>query len=99
MLKLHSVARGELANNKYANQLQVLTQLRKLEDDFKLITSMGPVSSFFKIEKDPFYKEGKAEGKVEKAIEFAKKLLKKKFSIDEIAELTELSKAEIELLR
>lgn len=103
MIKLHSVARGELANNKYANQLQVLTQLRKLEDDFKLITSMGPVSSFFKIEKDPFYKEGKAEGvqagRVEKAMEFAKKLLKKKFSIEEIAELTDLSKAEIEMLR
>ncbi|SHN45482.1 hypothetical protein [Chitinophaga sp. CF418] len=99
MLKLHSVARGQLANNKYANQLQVLSQLRNFEKDFKLITSMGPISSFFKIEKDPFYKEGVEKGELKKAIEFARKLLTRKYPLNEIAELTELPIREIEQLQ
>lgn len=95
MTKLHTVARGELANNKYINQLHLLSQLRNLEDDFKYITTMGNFASFFKIEKDPFYKEGKLEGKLEKALEVAKKMRSKGKSEEEIAEITELSIADI----
>ena len=43
--------------------------------------------------------EGIAEGQSKKAIEIAKKMLARGKSIDEIAELTELSKKEIEALK
>lgn len=36
--------------------------------------------------------EGKKEGKIEEKIEIAKKLLKKKFTVEEIAEITGLNK-------
>ena len=42
--------------------------------------------------------EGKLEGIKEKAREDAKKMLKKKYPIDEIVEITGLTKSEIEKL-
>lgn len=44
-------------------------------------------------------KEGKIEGKIEKQREIAKKLLKKGMKVQEITEITELSKEEIEKIK
>ena len=43
--------------------------------------------------------EGRKEGRKEKQLEIAKKLLKKGMTIEEIVEITELSKEEIEKLK
>ncbi len=57
----------------------MLTSLATIEEENKMIFSNGR-------------REGKREGKIEEKIEIAKKLLKKKFTVEEIAEITGLNK-------
>ncbi|SHN45480.1 hypothetical protein [Chitinophaga sp. CF418] len=52
---------------------------------------MGPISSFFKKEKDPFFKEGKVEGKVETAIA----MKKHGYKIEDIVKVGKLSVEQI----
>lgn len=45
------------------------------------------------------YQVGKSEGELVSKVEVAKKLLKKKINIEDIMEITELSKEEIKQIR
>jgi len=49
-------ADGELNRLRYREQLRALIQLRKLGKEFKI--AMGTITKF-KVEKDPFYQEGR----------------------------------------
>lgn len=103
-----SHSQSPLETGKYLNQLRVLTQLRNLEIQFDQI--MEPISTFFKEEKDVFYKRGFIKGKedgikkgIEKGIENSKykialKMKKAKLSNQLIMQITGLSKQEIERL-
>jgi len=96
-------ADGELNAERYRAQLRALIQLRKLTKEFKI--AMGTITKF-KVEKDPFFqdgkkigiKEGKAKGRHEEALDIALEMKKDKFSLEIIAKLTKLSIKEIEAL-
>lgn len=53
----------------------------------------------FEYAKEYEYKQGKAEGKIEKQKEIAREMLKRKMSIELISEITKLSEEEIEKLK
>ncbi len=59
---------------------------------------MEPISSFFKIEKDPFYREGEAQGILKGKIETAKSMKNLGLSIDLIIKATKLSAEEVKKL-
>lgn len=59
MQRLKKNPDGDLTTNKLLKQLRVLTQLRKLQSEFK--TAMGTITKF-KAEKDPYYIEGFEKG-------------------------------------
>jgi len=71
---------------KYFKQLRILAQLRKFTDTKKVRDMMLKTASFFKVEKDPFYKQGIEKGAEAKSYEVVENLLiTGKFSISEIA--------------
>lgn len=51
---------SDFATGKYFNQLRVLAQLRNLP--FKVNEMLDSINTFFKAEKDPFYKMGEEKG-------------------------------------
>ena len=53
-----------------------------------MLTSLATIEE----ENKMIFSNGRREGKIEEKIEIAKKLLKKKFTIEEIAEITGLNK-------
>ena len=63
-------ARGALALERFKNQFRILAQLRNLAID-KNVSNMEPVASFFKMEKDIFYRIGEEKG-LEKGLEKGK---------------------------
>lgn len=91
---------SELEQGRYFRQLRVLLQLRNLNK--KAIKDMALVGKIFKEEKDILYRRGEIMGEMrgehKKAMEMALKLKAKNTPVDEIAELTGLSKKEIQTL-
>ncbi|SEM17881.1 hypothetical protein SAMN05216436_102145 [bacterium A37T11] len=61
--------------NKYFNQLRVLNQLRSFTDTKKMEEIMLKAASFFKEERDPFYKRGEVKGEEKKSYEFVTNLV------------------------
>lgn len=96
--EIQSTDSDDLAEQKYFNQIRVLLQLRDLETQFDEV--MESISTFFKEERDPYYKKGEKKGlekgKHSKAIQIARKLKKMGLPIKDIAKATSLSIAEIE---
>lgn len=88
----------DLAEQKYFNQIRVLLQLRDLETQFDEV--MESILTFFKEERDPFYKRGKkagmAQGEYKKAVQIAKRLKRMGLPLHDIVKATSLSIAEIE---
>ena len=86
-------------NNKYYEQLRVIMQLRKFDNETE--NAMLDVNSFWKLERDPLYKRGRQVAQ-EKALEekrvIARDLKKEGLAIDFIARTTKLSIQEIESL-
>jgi len=94
--EVKSFAEGDLAEDRYFNQLRVLVQIRNLEEQFS--SAMETISKFFKEEKDPFYKKGEAKGRVEEKLENALKMKESGIEISLISNITGLSIEEIEKL-
>ena len=99
---------SDLETSKYLKQLRILTQLRKLETQFNQV--MESISTFFKEERDFFYKRGLKKG-IEKGIErgiekgiqvgmkkVAQQMLDANIPIEQIMSFTHLTKDEIEIL-
>lgn len=92
---------GDLSKDRYLNQLRVLAQLRNL--DKQLNEVMVSIDSFFKMERDPFYKrgldegisKGEIKGKLVGKAEVALRMSKAGFLIEQIIIATGLSKQEI----
>jgi glycerophosphoryl diester phosphodiesterase len=89
-------ARGDFAEGRYFEQLRILAQLRKLDIKFK--EAMESITKFFKVEKDPFFRQGEAKGEQNKAIAIASEMKKDGFPPEQIAKFTKLSVEEIEKL-
>lgn len=92
--EIQSTDSNDLAEQKYFNQVRVLLQLRDLETQFDEV--MESISTFFKEERDPYYKKGEKKGEHRKAVQIARKLKKMGLPIKDIAKATSLSIAEIE---
>ncbi|MGK9117748.1 hypothetical protein [Olivibacter jilunii] len=67
--EIKSVSDGDLSESRYFNQLRVLVQLRKLENQF--IEAMETITKFFKEERDPLFRRGEAK----KSYEFIENLI------------------------
>jgi hypothetical protein len=99
---VEDTADGELAKDKYYTQLRVLLQLRNL--DIKL-DDMLP-ANFFKIERDPWYISGKADGEAKGLAKGEKKnkketaleMKKRGFELSLISDITKLPVKQIEKL-
>lgn len=61
--QIQNAVDSDLASGKYFNQLRVLAQLRNLP--FKVNDMLDSIDTFFKAERDPFYKMGEEKGKEE----------------------------------
>jgi hypothetical protein len=72
----------------------VLLQLRDLETQFDEV--MESISTFFKEERDPFYKRGEKKGEYKKALQIARRLKRMGLPLHDIIKATSLSIAEIE---
>lgn len=88
-----------LKEDQYINQLRMLLQLRNLENQLEKV--MESITTFFKEERDVFYKRG-AEKERQKAqqelLETARKFKEFGVSDDKIAKATGLSIEEIKKL-
>lgn len=94
--------------DRYFEQLRILAQLRKL--DIKFAEAMESITKFFKIEKDPFFRQGEARGEArgeekgkivgrkEEALAIGGEMKKDGIPFDQIAKFTKLSIEEIEKL-
>lgn len=78
--------------------LGLSSQLRNLEDDFEKITIMEPISSFFKLEKDPFFKKGIDRGMQVATINNAREMKNEGISLETIVKITKLSEEEVQKL-
>lgn len=99
----------ELAYDKYINQLKVLAQLRDLDQTLKDV--MDEVENFYVKEKDPYYRVGKEEGKregkregekkgvIKAHLNLARKMLRGRYAVAEILELTGLTKEDLDTLK
>lgn len=92
--EIQSTDNDNLAEQKYFNQIRVLLQLRDLETQFDEV--MESISTFFKEERDPFYKRGKKKGEYKKALQIARRLKRMGLPLHDIVKATSLSIAEIE---
>jgi predicted transposase YdaD len=102
LLGIEKEADGELNAKRYRQQLRGLVQLRKLTKQFK--KAMAIVGTF-KVEKDPFYQQGRREARNEERArakaekkEMAMVLKNKNVALDIIIEATGLSIEEIKAL-
>lgn len=84
----------DLAEQRYFNQIRVLLQIRDLETQFDEV--MESISTFFKEERDPFYKRGEKKGEHKKALQIARRLKRMGLPIHDIVKATSLSIDEIE---
>jgi predicted transposase YdaD len=89
-------AKGDFAESPYFKQLRVLAQLRKLDIKFKEV--MESITKFFKVEKDPFFRQGEAKGRKEEALVIAGEMRKEGIPVEQIAKFTKLPIEEIEKL-
>lgn len=89
-----STDNDNLLEQKYFNQIRVLLQLRDLETQFDEV--MESISTFFKEERDPFYKRGEKKGEHKKAVQIARRLKRMGLPLHDIVKATSLSIAEIE---
>ena len=100
--EVRSSAGGELALGKYFNQLRLLSYLRNDIVNIKL-NEMVSVSSFFRWEKDSFYRKGKEDGRAEKVTEtlrqVALKMKTEGCAVGLISSITGLDVSEITLLK
>jgi hypothetical protein len=99
LLGIEKEADGELNAKRYRQQLRGLVQLRKLTKQFK--KAMAIVGTF-KVEKDPFYQQGRREERARAKAEkkgMAMVLKNKNVVLDIIIEATGLSIKEIKSLK
>lgn len=89
-------AKGDLAEDRYFEQLRILAQLRNLE--IKFLEAMESITKFFKEERDPLFQRGEAKGMVEKATSIAAEMKKDGLPVEQIAKFTGLSFEQIEKL-
>lgn len=94
-------AGGALNAARYRRQLRALIQLPKLEKEFKI--AMGTITKF-KVEKDPFYKDGVKkgiqEGKAIKNYAFVENLIVKlALSDEQVADIAEVSLTFVKTVR
>lgn len=77
---------------KYFKQLRMLSQLRSFTSNKEVREIMLNTASFFKVEKDPFYKQGEQKGAEQKSYDFVKNLiLDFGFSDEQAAKAAEVS--------
>ncbi|WP_229313214.1 hypothetical protein [Larkinella terrae] len=92
--RIEETTTGDLALKRYFNQLRVLAQLRNLELTFK--EAMDSIEKFISEERDVLYLRGldKGEEKAKKQTQtkfVTNLLLKTDFSVERIAEITDVS--------
>ena len=92
--EIKSISGGDLSESRYFNQLRVLVQLRKLENQLDI--AMETITKFFKEERDPLFRRGEARGKVEgeakKSHDVVENLITElKLSNEQIARIAEVS--------
>ncbi|MEH6305239.1 hypothetical protein RYH73_06270 [Olivibacter sp. CPCC 100613] len=88
--EIKSVSDGDLSESRYFNQLRVLVQLRKLENQLDI--AMEAITKFFKEERDPLFRRGEVKGETKKSQEFVANLLTKfGFSVEAAAEAANVS--------
>ena len=91
---------NRVAKIKYFKQLRVLAQLRKFTDTKKVRDMMLKTASFFKVEKDPFYKQGAEEAAEQKSYEFVQNLIQStEFDDAKIASLAVVAVSFVEKVR
>lgn len=100
--EIKSVSGGDLSESRYFNQLRVLVQLRKLENQF--IEAMETITKFFKEERDPLFRRGEAKGEAigeeKKSYEFVSNLiLANRFGTEEIAKFANVAENFVEKVR
>lgn len=103
LLDIKNCAPDELTEDRYIRQLHIFVQLRNLEHALKEI--MALTGRIFKIEKDPFYIEGKEKATeleraraLEEKKQIARNLRNKGIDLNIIADATGLSSQEIAAL-
>ena len=99
LLKLQELSGNERLLKKYIKQLEILSQLRNLQEE--TIKQSEAMAITYDIKKDVRYRQGKEEGKVEgekKQLEIARNMKKAGMSVKQIAEFTGLSIAQIQKL-
>ena len=90
---------GDFARSRHFNQMRILVQLRSsIELYFEKV--MQKVSTFFKEEKDFFYKRGEAKGEERKSMLVVENLIVKLGLADhQIVELAEVDLAFVQKIR
>ncbi|SMC88763.1 RpnC/YadD family protein [Pedobacter africanus] len=94
--KITAASPNDTTDNKYYQQLRVIMQLRKFDNETQ--EAMLDVNSFWKLERDPLYKRGRQEGESKSRYEMARGMKKEGVHIDVIVKVSKLSKKEIEAL-
>jgi hypothetical protein len=89
----HSADEG-LEEEKHFNQLRILVQLRGGNIELKL-KHMLSTKTFFRKERDMFYKEGKEDGKVETQKMIAIRLKEQGLRVDFISKTLKISKRKV----
>jgi hypothetical protein len=84
--EVKSAAGGDLAEDRYFNQLRMLVQLRNLETQYD--EAMESITKFFKEERDPFFRRGLEKGKLE---EVKNLIVKLGLSDEQAADVAEVS--------
>ena len=93
-----------MKENKYLEQAKKELEHLSCDPNFKRLLEsragfLRDVDTKMYVSKEEGKKEGKKEGKQEEKEKIAKKLIKKGMSVEEIADITELTKEEIEELK
>ena len=93
-----------MKENKYLEQAKKELEHLSGDPNFKRLLEsragfLRDVDTKMYVSKEEGKKEGKKEGKQEEKEKIAKKLIKKGMSVEEIADITELTKEEIEELK
>ncbi|MFP4096796.1 MAG: Rpn family recombination-promoting nuclease/putative transposase [Cyclobacteriaceae bacterium] len=106
--KLQELSANERLLKKYIKQLEILSHLRNLQEE--TIKQSEAMAITYDIKKDVRYQQGKKEGKLEgilegkeegeekKQLEIARNMKKAGMSVEQIAELTGLTKDQIQKL-
>lgn len=92
--RLQEIKLGADSLKKYITQLEVLSNLRNLNDIVTQSIRAMPIT--FDIRKSSFYQEGKEEGKQEGKQEIVLNMYAKGLSVEQIVDLTGIAKDEVE---